>query len=67
VVRNYVASNGSVSAVARDNLAGIVSGQAIVLAYGDVSRIVGIVTLGLTPLCLLLSAHKAKPGVAVEA
>jgi DHA2 family multidrug resistance protein len=67
VVRAYVASEGIVSPVARDNLAGIVSGQAVVLAYADVSRFVGIITLGLAPLSLLLSVPKGKPEATAEA
>jgi DHA2 family multidrug resistance protein len=67
VVRAYVAPSGMLSPASRNNLAGIVSGQSTVLAYADVSRFVGFITLGLTPLCLLLSAPKTKPNAASEA
>jgi DHA2 family multidrug resistance protein len=66
VVRSYVEQNGSVSAAARGRIAGIITGQSTVLAYADVSRLVGIVTLVLSPLCLLLAKPRTGAAPAAE-
>jgi DHA2 family multidrug resistance protein len=58
-INSYVTQGGGVSAGARRTLAGIVDSQSLVLAYADVSRFVGWLTLGLSPLCLLLAKPKS--------
>ncbi len=62
-VRSFVERDGTVSSAARARISALVSGQALVLAYADVSQLVGIVTLALAPLSLLL----AKPQRRAEA
>ncbi len=62
-VRAFVERAGTVSPGAVNQVFGLVSGQALVLAYADVSQLVAYVTLGLSPLCLLL----AKPRQMAEA
>ena len=64
VVRSFVERDGSISSSARGRIAGLVAGQALVLAYADVSRLVGLVTLALSPLCLLLAKPRSKPAAA---
>ena len=61
VVRAFVDRAGTISPAARSQIAGLVSGQALVLAYADVSALVGVVTLALAPLSLLLAKPKKTP------
>ncbi len=62
VVRGYVESGaGRIDPAARARLSGMVDGQSTVLAYADLSRLVGILTFGCAPLALLLRRPAARP------
>ena len=61
VVREYTQnSSGIVSREQRVQLEQLASGQAVVLSYADLSRIVGYLTLGLAPLAFLLNRPKPR-------
>ncbi len=59
-VRAFVETGAGVSASSQRRLASIVSGQAVVLSYADLSRLVGVVTLACSPLALLLPKPKPR-------
>ena len=67
VVRDFVQRDGNISPAARGQIAGLIKGQSLVLAYADVSRLVAIVTLALSPLCLLLAKPRNTHATAAEA
>ena len=67
VVRQFVAPGGQVQPRATRRLSGMIAGQALVLSYADVSRLVGWLTIALAPLALLLKAPKAPGSVEMEA
>ena len=66
-VRAFVERDGPVSSGATRQIAGFITGQSTVLAYADVSRLVGIVTLLLSPLALLLAKPRDAAHAATEA
>jgi DHA2 family multidrug resistance protein len=57
---------GEYSAAARENLNGIVEGQAAVLSYADTARATAVITFLLTPLVLLLRKPRLGGTVAAE-
>ncbi len=67
VIRNFVAPSGVVRSGSVSQLFEIVNGQALVLAYADVSRFVGWTTIILAPLALFLRVPSATAHVEIEA
>jgi DHA2 family multidrug resistance protein len=68
VVQSYATNaTGAIVPAQRMHLSGLVSGQALIAAYADVSTFVGYLTLGLAPITLLLAKPKSKPQAASAA